>query len=148
MKKLTLIAATAAAVIASFTVQAQTWTNDKAHSKLGFSITHMMISDVEGSFKNFDAKITAARPDFSDAVFELTADVNSVNTDNEKRDEHLRTPDFFDAAKFPTLSFRSTSVKKISGKNYLLSGNMTIHGVTKPVKLIAVLVGQGVHPYT
>lgn len=144
MKKLTLIAA---ALIASWSSIAQTWTNDKAHSKLGFSITHMLISDVEGSFKNFDAKITAARPDFSDAVFELTADVASINTDNDKRDEHLRNPDFFDVAQFPTLTFRSTSVKKISKNNFLVTGNMTMHGVTRPVKLNAVLTGQGVHPY-
>src|SRR2546426_8820737 len=121
MKKITLIAAT---LLYSLAGMAQSWTNDKAHSKLGFTVTHLMISEVEGFFKNFDARIISAKPDFSDAVFELNADVNSINTDIDKRDEHLKSPDFFDAAKFPAMTFRSTSFKKVSGKNYKLLGNL------------------------
>src|SRR5215207_5933153 len=77
-----------------------TWTVDKAHSKLGFSITHMMISEVDGLFKTFDAKIISSKEDFSDATVELTADVTTIDTDNEGRDGHLKSEDFFDAAKF------------------------------------------------
>ena len=77
-------------LLASGVAAAQTWTVDKAHSKLGFSVTHLMVSEVEGSFKSFDAKITTSKDDFSDAVIEMTADVNTIDTDNESRDNHLK----------------------------------------------------------
>ncbi len=145
MKRIIL---TAAVALLGFGAGAHTWTADKAHSRLGFNITHMMISEVDGSFRNFTATIKSEKPDFSDAVFELSADASSINTENDKRDEHLRTADFFDVAKYPTITFRSTGFKKGSGKNYTLTGNLTMHGVTKAVKMNAVLVGQGVHPYS
>ncbi len=87
MKKLfVLFVAASAALFAFKPVEPGTWTADKAHSKLGFSITHMMVSDVEGSFRNFEATIASSKPDFSDAVISLSADVNSVNTEDDKRD--------------------------------------------------------------
>ncbi len=139
MKKILTILASAAVLFFSFkAIDPSTWTLDKNHAKLGFSITHMMVSDVEGSFKTFDAKITGAKDDFSDAVVEMTADVNSITTDNEKRDAHLKSDAFFDAAKFPTLSFKSKSFKKVDGNNYKVTGDLTMHGVTKPVELTAV----------
>jgi polyisoprenoid-binding protein YceI len=107
-----------------------------------------MVSSVEGNFKSFDAKITSSKADFSDAVIELTADVASIDTDSEKRDEHLKSADYFDVAKFPTLAFKSTSFKKVSEKKYKLVGNLTLHGVTKSVELDATLNGTAVHPYT
>jgi polyisoprenoid-binding protein YceI len=125
-----------------------TWVADKAHSKLGFTIVHLLITDVDGSFKKFDAKFTSSKPDFSDASIELTADVSSVNTDNDQRDTHLKSPDFFDAAKFTAITFKSTSFTKVDAKNYKLAGNLTIHGVTKAVVLDAVLNGIGTSPYT
>src|SRR3569832_678911 len=112
------------ALLVAVVSYAQTWTVDKAHAKLGFTITHLMLSDVEGSFKSFDAKITSSKDDFSDAVFVLTADASSVITDNEKRDAHIKSPDFFDVGKYPALSFRSTSFKKIDGKKYKLVGDL------------------------
>jgi polyisoprenoid-binding protein YceI len=138
MKK-TIISA--ALLFASFATFAQGWSVDKAHAKLGFSITHMMISEVDGSFKTFDAKITASKEDFSDAVIELTADVNSINTDNDRRDGHLKGPDFFEAAKFGTLTFKSTQVTKGEGKKLKVVGDLTMHGVTKPVTLDLTLNG-------
>ena len=135
-------------VATSASVFAQTWSVDKAHSKLGFSITHLMVSSVEGSFKTFDAKITSSKDDFSDAVVELTADVNSIDTDNEGRDKHLKSPDYFDAATYSTATFKSTSFKKVEDKKYKLIGNLTLHGVTKPVELDVTLNGTAVHPYT
>ena len=147
MKKLSLLFVLVATTLFGFKgIQSTTWLVDKAHSKLGFEITHLMVSDVEGSFKNFDAKITASKEDFTDAVVELSADVASVNTDNEKRDQHLTSEDFFDAAKFPKLTFKSTSVKKVSGNKYKVAGNLTFHGVTKPVTLDAVLRGVITNP--
>ncbi|MEO5977081.1 MAG: YceI family protein [Chryseolinea sp.] len=126
----------------------QTWSLDKAHAKLGFGVTHLLVSSVEGSFKTFDAKITSSKDDFSDAIVELTADASSVYTDNEKRDEHLRSVDFFDVTKYPTLSFKSTSFKKVADKKYKAIGDLTLHGITKPVELEVTLNGTAVHPYT
>lgn len=147
MKKTVLASAFAiAALLSAFKApEAATWSLDKAHAKLGFSITHLMVSDVEGSFKNFDATITTTKPDFSDAVVTMTAEINSVNTENEKRDEHLKSPDFFDAAKFPTMTFKSTSFKKVNDKKYNVSGNLTLHGVTRAVSLSATC-GKAVNP--
>src|ERR1700759_686764 len=103
--------------VATFSTAAfaqSTWKVDKAHSKLTFTITHMAVSDVDGSFKDFDATVTASKPDFSDAKFELVAKTASVNTDNDQRDNHLKTPEFFDAANKPTLTFVSTGVTPTS----------------------------------
>ena len=130
-----------AVLLTSVAAYAQTWTVDKAHAKVGFTVTHLMLSEVDGNFKTFDAKFTATKPDLSDAVIDFTADVNSINTENERRDGHLKSPDFFDAAKYPTLTFKSTSFQKVEGKKYKLMGNLTMHGVTKPVTLDAVLTG-------
>ncbi|PYF71564.1 polyisoprenoid-binding protein YceI [Pedobacter nutrimenti] len=147
MKKIfVLIAIASTALFAFKPVADSVWEADTAHSKLGFVVTHLMITDVEGSFKNFQSKITSSKPDFSDAVVELSADVNSVTTDNDKRDEHLKGADFFDVAKFPKLSFKSTAVKKVAANKYKVSGNLTFHGVTKPVTLDATLRGVTTNP--
>lgn len=135
------------ALLVAGTAMAQTWTLDKGHAKLGFSISHLMISDVEGAFHSFDAKLTSAKDDFSDAVIELSAEMKSVNTADEKRDEHLRKPDFFDVEKFPSLTFKSKSFTKVDGKKYKLSGDLTLHGVTKPVTLDVTVNGPIVHPF-
>lgn len=145
MKKINLLIALIVIAGSSF---AQTWSLDKAHSKLGFGVTHLLVSTVEGSFKTFDAKITSSKEDFSDAVVEATADVNSINTENDQRDKHLKSPDYFDAEKFPTLTFKSTSFKKVEGKKYKVAGDLTLHGVTKPVELDVTLNGTAVHPYS
>jgi len=140
MKKLaaiTMIAITAL-LFAFKTNEHATWSLDKAHAKLGFTITHLMVSDVEGWFKIFDAKITTTKEDFSDAVVEMTADVNSINTDNEQRDKHLKSADFFDVAKYSTLTFKSKTFKKISDKEYKVTGDLTMHGITKTVELTAI----------
>ncbi len=127
MKKISIFAA---ALLLSASSFAQTWNLDKAHARLGFTITHMMVSDVDGSFKNFDATVTAAKPDFSDAKVQMTAQTASIYTDNDMRDEHLRKPDYFDAEKYPTVTFQSTSLKKVSEGKYKMTGNLTMHGVT------------------
>jgi polyisoprenoid-binding protein YceI len=114
----------------------QSWFLDKSTSSVGFSIVHLKVSTVDGSFGVYDAKFTAAKKDFSDAVIEFSADVVSVNTSSKSRDNHLRKDEYFDAAKFPKLTFKSTSVKK-AGSAYKITGNLTIKGVTKPVVLDA-----------
>lgn len=138
MRKLFTLAGLLLTSVASF---GQTWSIDKAHSRLGFTTTHLMISEVDGYFKTFDAKITAAKPDLSDAVVELTADANSVDTNTERRDNDLRSERFFDVAKYPMLTFKSTSLQKVEGKKYKLMGNLTMHGVTKPVTLDVTMNG-------
>jgi len=133
MKKITL---SALLFVSSFAAFAQTaWKSDKAHSQLKFDITHLGVSTVSGDFTDFDATIQSSKPDFSDAVFALTAKTASINTGVEKRNDHLKSADFFDSAANPELSFKSTGVKKISDGKYQLSGDLTMHGVTKPVML-------------
>jgi len=115
--------------------QTTTWKVDKAHSKLAFSTTHLGISDVAGLFKDFDVTVNSSKADFSDATFELTAKVASIDTEVEMRDNHLKSADFFDAAKYPTMDFKSTSIKKAGANRYKLTGNLTLLGVTRPVTL-------------
>lgn len=109
------------------------WKADPAHSRLGFAITHLGISEISGAFAKFDVNITSEKPDFSDAVFEMKADVASINTAVDKRDDHLRSPDFFEVAVHPQMSFRSTSIRSAGKDRYTLSGDLTIRGVTKSV---------------
>lgn len=125
----------------SLSAKAQTnWNVDAAHSKLGFSVTHMMVSETEGKFKIYDGKVSSKSDmDFTDAAINFNIDVNSINTDDEKRDAHLKSADFFDAANYPKITFKSTSMKpgKIKG-TYTLTGDLTMRGVTKKVTLLAI----------
>ncbi len=144
MKKIILSAA--AFLLLATAGFSQTWNWDKAHSQLIFGISHLSISEIDGTFSDVTARITSSKDDFSDAVVELTADVNSINTGNEQRNTHLKSPDFFDAAKFGTLTFKSTSFKKAGGKKYEVTGDLSFHGITKPVTLTAILNGTTVNP--
>ncbi len=140
MKKIVILLSCLVVSVASY---AQQWKVDKAHSKVGFTVTHLMLSEVDGNFKNFDATITSSKDDFTDAVFEISADISSVSTDNEMRDGHLKKADMFDAEKFPKFTFKSTSITKLDGKKYKLAGNLTLKGVTKPVTFDLTLNGVG-----
>ena len=111
------------------------WMLDPSHSEIQFKAKHLMITNVTGSFGNFEATAETQGDDFSSAKINFTARVDSVNTGSEQRDGHLKSPDFFDAEKFPELKFESTKLEKESGNEYLMHGNLTIKGVTKPVKL-------------
>ena len=145
MKRLFTLALVALISATSF---AQTkWNVDNVHSNVKFSVPHLVISEVEGSFKKFTGTIVSAKPDFTDAVVNFTIDVNSINTDNDMRDNHLKGDDFFNAEKYPSMTFRSTSFKKVSGNKYALYGNMTIRDVTKPVKFDVVYGGTAKDGY-
>ncbi len=148
MKKITLLSLTAlAAVSVAFTkFETTSWTLDKTHARLSFAVSHMSISESEGAFKNFDIKITSSKEDFSDATVEMTADINSLDTDNEQRDAHLKAADFFDVAQFPTMTFKSKSLTKVAENKYKATGDLTLHGVTKPVTL-DVVAKKGYNPY-
>ena len=134
MKKLTIILSTII-LLSSFTLISNVWENDDPHSQLRFTVTHLGIADISGSFNDFDAKVTSSKPDFSDGIFELTARVSSIDTRVEARDNHLKSADFFDAAKYPEIHFKSTSLKETGKNKYKLNGNLTLHGITKPVTL-------------
>ncbi len=134
MKKLTL-ALSAFVLLTAFTATTGIWKSDDPHSQLGFTVTHLGISDVSGTFNDFDVEASASKPDFSDATFILTAQVASIDTRVEARDNHLKSADFFDAAKYPTLQFKSTGLTKAGNNQYKVQGNLTMHGVTKPVTM-------------
>ena len=116
-----------------------TWNIDKPHSKVGFSVAHLVVSETEGNFKEFDGKVVSKAADFNGADVEFTAKVASVNTEDEKRDGHLMSDDFFNAEKYPEIKFKGNLVKQ--GTKYVLKGNLTIRDVTKPVTLDVVYGG-------
>ena len=145
MKKQLMLFLTA--VLLSVSAIAQTtWVEDPMHSKLGFTVTHLGIADVPGYFDDYDVTITSSKPDFSDAVVELTAETKSINTQVDPRDNHLRSADFFDVEKYPAMTFKSTSIKKLKAGNYELTGDLTIHGTTKQVKVNMLYRGTTANP--
>lgn len=143
MKKLFI--ATVFALSSLVAYSQTTWTNDPAHSRLGFVVKHLTISEIDGRFTDFSVKVTTSKADYSDAQIEVTAKVASINTDVEARDNHLRSADFFDVEKYPTLTFKSTSLKKVSKNKGKLYGNLTFHGITKPVVLDVQYFGSVVN---
>lgn len=111
------------------------WVIDGTHSELGFKIKHLMISNVSGSFKNFQATVETVDEDFSTAQINLTADMASITTNNEQRDAHLRNSDFFEVDNYPELKFQSTKVEKVDDDTFSVTGQLTLKGITKDVKL-------------
>lgn len=134
MKKI-LVILVAFLSLTAFTVAVSTWQNDDAHSQLGFTVTHLGIADVSGTFNDFDVTIQSSKPDFSDAIVELTARTASIDTRVEARDNHLRSADFFDVAKYPEMHFKSTSIKQAGRNNYKLTGDLSLHGIKKQVTM-------------
>ncbi len=127
---------TVLAIVFSLLSQAQTsWVVDPSHSKVNFSVSHLIISEVDGTFKEFGGDITSNSDDFSNADIQFKIDVNSINTDNAQRDAHLKSEDFFHVEKYPEITFKSTSFKKKKDNIYILKGNLTLRGVTKKVTL-------------
>jgi hypothetical protein len=132
--RLILLTAVLAATLFAPCAQAQTkWSADKVHSTIGFTVVYLGISDVSGSFKNYEGTIASTGADFANGSVNFSVDASSIYTDNEMRDNHLKSPDFFNAAAFPKISFQSTAFKKLSADKYVLEGNLTMHGVTKKV---------------
>ena len=113
---------------------ADTYTVDPVHSSISFMISHAGISNIHGRFNDFSGKITIDQTDPAKSSFALTIPIESIDTNNVKRDEHLRAPDYFNAKQFPTMSFQSTKVSAVDG-GYEVTGDLTLHGVTKPVSL-------------
>lgn len=134
MKKVALIT-TAFFALTAFTILNSTWKNDPPHSQLGFTVTHLGISDVSGTFNDFEVTVQSSKADFSDAVFELNAKTASIDTRVEQRNNHLKSADFFDVEKYPSITFKSTAIKSAGKDTYKLTGDLTIHGVTKSVTM-------------
>lgn len=122
------------------------WALDPTHSELQFKVKHLMITTVTGSLKTLTASLTSESEDFNDAKVSFEADTNSIDTGNQDRDNHLKSGDFFDAEQFPKISFESTSLSK-DGSDYTLNGNLTIKGITKPVKLNVEFGGIATDPW-
>jgi polyisoprenoid-binding protein YceI len=111
------------------------WIIDLTHSEIQFKIRHLMITNVTGSFGKFNAEVETTDQNFETAKINFTAEVDSITTNNEQRDGHLKSADFFEVSKYPTLYFVSTKFQKVSGEDYTLYGDLTLHGVTKNIKL-------------
>lgn len=145
MKKLML---SVVVLFTSVNLYAQTkWNADVANSDIGFSVTHMMISEIDGAFKDFNATMTSTKEDFEDSKIEFTAKAASITTNNDKRDAHLRNDDFFAADKYPDITFKSVSFKKVADKKYKMVGNLTMRGVTRSITLDVTLMGTINDPY-
>src|SRR5579862_5505348 len=125
----------AIATIGSSSARADTWTIDPVHSSIDFSVKHMMLSNVTGEFDKFSGTITANGDDPKSVAIEVTIDAASIDTRAEKRDNHLKSPDFLDVAKYPTITFKSTKVEAAGQDRWKVTGDLTLHGVTKPVVL-------------
>lgn len=124
-----------------------TWNIDPTHSEVQFKVKHLVISTVTGSFKSFNGSIETNNDSFEDAKVTFEADINSIFTNNEDRDAHLKSDDFFNAEKFPKLKFTSTSFEKVGDDEFEVTGDLTIRDVTKTIKLNAEYGGTVTDPY-
>lgn len=136
------------ALVSGISFAQSNWKIDASHSNIIFTVQHLVISEVSGYFREFEGSVESKKDDdFSDAKISFTAKTKSINTDNDKRDEHLRSDDFFNAEKFPEMKFKSTSFKKGKGNKYTLVGDLTIRDVTKQVKLDVAYTGTIKDPW-
>lgn len=141
MKHLFLFLAMICVGVGHTNAQTTAWDTDKAHSSITFSVPHMVISEVVGRFDDFSVSVRSDKDDFADAAIDVSINTASVNTDNEKRDQHLRSDDFFNAEKYPTIRFVSKKIGKSGDNTYAITGDLTIRDVTKTVTLDGKLGG-------
>src|SRR5690606_37986446 len=127
--------------------QMTVWNIDASHTNVGFSVKHMMISKVKGSFSGFKGAIEGDPENLETATVSFTVDMNTIHTSNEDRDNHLRSADFFDTETFPEMTFVSTKIEKTDDDEYDLTGDLTIKGVTKQVTFEVEYEGKGVNPW-
>ncbi|GAB2825668.1 YceI family protein [Ferruginibacter profundus] len=123
------------------------WAIDPTHSEIGFKVKHMMFTNVSGKIVKYDATVETDGDEFTNAVIDFSADVDSVTTGNADRDAHLLSPDFFDATQFPKMNFVATSLVKVDDADFELTGDLTLHGVTKSVKLAVEFGGLMKDPW-
>jgi polyisoprenoid-binding protein YceI len=127
--------------------QTTNWALDASHSSVQFNVSHLVISEVTGKFGKFEISVQSDKADFTDANISFTAEVNSIDTDNEDRDKHLKSDDFFGAEKFPQIKFVGKSLRKVKGNQYKLTGELTIRDVTKTVILDVIYGGTVIDPW-
>lgn len=136
-----------ALVLAALPSFAATWVIDDAHTTVGFSVKHMMVTEQKGAFDKFKGTLELDDKDVTKSKVDVEIDVASINTKNAKRDDHLKSPEFFDAAKFPKITFKSTKIEK-AGAGFKVTGDLSMHGVTKPVVLdVAALSDEYKDPW-
>ena len=123
------------------------WNIDTSHSHVGFSVKHMVFAKVRGEFKTWSGAIEIDGPAFETAQVTAKIDVSSIDTHEEKRDGHLKSPDFFDTAKHPEMTFKSTQVKKVSDSEFTVKGKLDLHGVSKDIDLKVEFLGRGKDPW-
>ena len=123
------------------------WEIDASHSQATFSVKHMMVSTVRGHFKVLSGHLQIDEQNPQNSWVEAQVDTASIDTRDERRDGHLRSADFFDVQTYPTITFKSTKVERISGNEYNVTGDLTMHGVTRPVTFKAEYFGQGKNPW-
>ena len=121
---------------------AQTWKNDPPHSRMEFTISHEMISQLGGVFNQYTITAQGAETNFSDATVEVVVQTKSIDTQVEQRDEHLRSPDFFNVAKFPEMRFKSNQIRQIDSNIFLITGELTLHGISKTIDLTMIHNGS------
>jgi len=129
------LATLAVLTLTSTTARADVWTIDPAHTTIAFSVRHMMVSNVRGQFSKFNGSVDGAPAHPTDAKIAASIEAVSIDTANQKRDEHLRSPDFLDVVKFPMVTFASKKIEKVSDTKYKVTGDLTLHGVTKEIVL-------------
>ncbi|WP_433750627.1 YceI family protein [Falsibacillus pallidus] len=125
----------------------QKWAVDAAHSSVDFSIKHMMIANVKGAFLNFEATVDADPTDLTDAEIDFSIDLSSIDTRNEDRDNHLKSADFFDVEQYPKMTFKSTKVVNKGDHEYDVTGELSLHGVSKQETFHVAFEGQGKDPW-
>jgi polyisoprenoid-binding protein YceI len=123
------------------------WNLDTVHSGINFTVRHMVVSKVRGRFAKFTGTVALDESDITRSSVEATIDVSSIDTGTAQRDDHLRSADFFDVERFPEIRFLSTRIEKVSGDRYRLTGELTIHGVTRSIALETEYGGRGKDPW-
>lgn len=146
-KAIVMVSLVMAVLVVSAQDKSNSWQVDKSHTKIGFTVQHLMISEVSGFFKDYDIEVMASKADFSDMKVKATIRVNSITTDNEKRDGHLMADEFFNAEKYPVISFNGYSTYKVDDKNFKITGDLTIRDVTKKVVFDAMYMGSVKSPW-
>lgn len=129
----------AALLVNTASAETTEWALDGSHSRVGFSVSHLVVSSVSGRFKQVSGKVALDEANLTESRVDVTINADSIDTDDAKRDEHLRSQDFFDTKKFPTLKFISTNINRVGGKKFKLKGDLTMHGVVRETTLDAVI---------
>ncbi len=147
MKKTVLSAGAFAMIAFAPKTEITTWKIDTSHTKVAFSVTHMMITETTGKFKLYEGSVSSNGNEFEDAKIDFTIDATSIDTDDDNRDKHLRSEDFFSTEKYPKMTFKGKTFKKVKGNNYKLTGDLTIRDITKTIVLDVTHTGTVKSPW-